>query len=415
MHVARATQSHGGDRRSQSRAFAVCCVLPVAYLLVTTLDAASRAFAVVVLDAGSGVCCSTRRCSASARPSLRPRSARRSDCVLARVPTSPARRWCACLLACPFCCRPTSSRSRGPISGAVRGSWPLLPDATCSRHGPTACRPRCSFWASCCIRSRCWRPKWRCGASTAASRKPASIVAPPGRVLRAHHAAARRPERHRRRPDHLRSGGIRVRRSRAAASPRVHDRGVHRLCGALRLLAAPLLLAMPLLRAVPGRRRSRRRAARRSTRHDTSVPCAVSPVVFHAFAGRHRGRCSRHRRRRWRSPCWFWFARRWRPVRSPPRRGLDRGDREQPAARRSLGATACRPWRVAWLCAGARRPSRAARCTGRAGGPVRRSEHDRRCRPDRPLEPAGAARRASTAPTPCSCLRIWRDSSPSRR
>ena len=61
----------------------------------------------------------------------------------------------------------------------------------------------------------------------------------------------------------------------------------------------------------------------------------------------------------------------------------------------AVGATRyCGRRRVPWLCAGARESWRATRHTGPLGRLVRGSEHDHRGRPDRPVEPAGAIGRA---------------------
>ena len=60
----------------------------------------------------------------------------------------------------------------------------------------------------------------------------------------------------------------------------------------------------------------------------------------------------------------------------------------------TMGATAVvASGSVAWLCAGARGPASRLAAQVLLRRPVRGSEHDRRCRPDRPLEPAGSTRR----------------------
>ena len=131
------------------------------------------------------------------------------------------------------CCLHTSSRSRGRISAATEDWWRRSPDATCSRRGPTACRPRC------------WCSAWSCTPRDAGS----EVALPPNRradrgsgfaggvaaagVL-AHRHPARRAEHRGGGAGDLRPGRVGVRGAWHPACPRLHDRDLHGLRRALR-------------------------------------------------------------------------------------------------------------------------------------------------------------------------------------
>ena len=114
-------------------AFVVCCVLPVAYLLATTLGAARSAYAVVALDSRQQGLLFTTALLGIGTAALATAIGAPLGIVLARVPLR-GRGWCVFLRVRPFYCRPISSRSPGSISGGI--GYP---------NGRTAYRPPSSF------------------------------------------------------------------------------------------------------------------------------------------------------------------------------------------------------------------------------------------------------------------------------
>ena len=211
--------------------FGVCCILPVGYVLLTTLRATKVRTGHCCSTSASEDCSSTRPCSARVPPSSRRCSVRRWDSL-----------WLACrwrrkgLSGWRWrlrpCCRLTSWLSPGSYLGSTQ--------AVSGGHG----RVSLSAWTyslpgAIIVLEPGALSDVDAGDEMALRRidgrleEAAMMVAPRGRLLRRITLPLVAPSVSRLRTGDLRARDFGVRRPWAAARPGLHDRGVYRVCGAV--------------------------------------------------------------------------------------------------------------------------------------------------------------------------------------
>ena len=374
-------------------AFVVCCVLPVAYLLVATLGAGRGVYAIVRLDTRQQGLLLNTACLGIGTAALATAIGAPLGMVLARVPL----------------------RRRG-LMRLVAGAPVLLPPYIVALAWVNLRWDWLSDWtyslpSAIVILSLVLYPLAMLATEVALRRidgrleEAGLIVASPGRVLRGITLPLVAPSVV---AAALVIFVLAVSEFGVPGLLRVrclHDRGVHRFCSAVRLRPG----RCPRLAAARAMRRGRgcgRRIAR-GPLVTTRRSVAVSPVVFPE----------------WRWPAFvgvvlviamalalplFILLREVLGVRSlAQRHWLDRRDRAQSPAGVRGGDTHCHDRRLPWLCAGARTVVAWTRRTSLVGRLVRRSEPDRRSWPDRRVESAGAYGLNLPELMRCSCWPIW--------
>ena len=179
------------------------------------------------------------------------------------------------------CCLRMSWRSPGRI-WQRRGSR-NVPGATCLGVDLQPAGRRRRVEPGVLSRCRCWRRKWRSAESTDVSRKPRCSS-------RRRYACLRRITLPLAAPSVLAAAlvifvlaGLGVRRPRAAARPRLHDGGLHRIRGALRLQPRPVLAGRAAAGAVSASSRSPLSSSRRASgddaarfRNASGIACSVA-------------------------------------------------------------------------------------------------------------------------------------------